>query len=80
MVVHHMICNSSDLQIRRRWKGLNGIALWDKYETRSLMTLILPTELIMNLLCLAVQCITHLHSKFFPFQQVPRKRSIANQF
>ncbi|KAG2009304.1 hypothetical protein GB937_007904 [Aspergillus fischeri] len=73
MVVHYMICNSSDLQIRRRWKGLNGIALWDKYRTPSLMISILHTELIMNRLCLAVQCFTHLHSMFCPFQQVMRK-------
>ncbi|KAL4862788.1 hypothetical protein BDV12DRAFT_202730 [Aspergillus spectabilis] len=26
-----MTTNNSDLQIRRRWKGVNGVALWDKY-------------------------------------------------
>ncbi|KAL3446304.1 hypothetical protein BJX65DRAFT_309003 [Aspergillus insuetus] len=26
---HNMITNNSDLQIRRRWKGVNGVALWD---------------------------------------------------
>jgi hypothetical protein len=32
ILVHDMITNNSDLQIRRRWKGVNGVALWDKYK------------------------------------------------
>jgi hypothetical protein len=31
-LVQDMITSSSDLQIRRRWKGVNGVALWDKYR------------------------------------------------